>query len=290
MAGLTKMPGNRDTSQNRYLDIIKWVFRRNFQDGSIEVSFPRSELAEAARNLGLEVPKNLGDIVYSIRYRTNMPEEIDKLAPQGMTWALFPAGRSHYAFRPVAINQIEPRAGLARIKVPDSTPGLISRYAMSDEQALLAMVRYSRLLDIFTGMACYSLQNHFRTSVEVQGAGGAKSSKAQVETDELYVGIDRHGSHHIFPVQAKGGTDRLSIIQIWQDFLVAKQKFGNLTARPIATQFLDDKSIALFEFSESGNQISITRERHYSLVPTGELTDQDLEEYRVAASRAPRTD
>lgn len=88
-----------------------------------------------------------------------------------------------------------------------------------------------------------------------------------IETDEIYVGIDRHGSHHILPVQAKGGTDRLSIIQIWQDFRVAEQKFDSLTARPIATQFLNDKSIALFEFSESRNKISIARERHYSLRP-----------------------
>ena len=280
------MPENRDIPQNRYLDIIKWVFRRNFKDGSTEVCFARSELAEAARDLGLDVPKNLGDIVYSIRYRTEMPAEIDQLAPAGMTWALFPAGRSYYAFRPVAVNQIEPRAGLTKIKVPDSTPGLISRYAMSDEQALLAKVRYNRLLDIFTGMACYSLQSHMRTSIQVEGSSGAKSSKAQVETDEIYVGIDRHGSHHILPVQAKGGTDRLSIVQIWQDFRVAEQKFGRLTARPIATQFLDDKSIALFEFSESGNQISIARERHYSLVLPENLTDQDLQEYRAAAARA----
>lgn len=283
------MPGNRNISQNRYIDIIKWVFKRNFREGSSEVSFPRAQLVEAARDLGIEAPKNLGDVVYSIRYRTDMPDEIDKLAPTGMTWALFPAGRSFYAFRPVAVNQIEPRSGLAKIKVPDSTPGLISRYSMSDEQALLAKVRYNRLLDIFTGMACYSLP-HYRTSIEVQGPTSAQPSKAQVETDELYVGIDRHGSHHILPVQAKGGTDRLSIIQIWQDFRVAEQKFENLYARPIATQFLDDKSIVLFEFSESGNQISIARERHYSLVPPENLTDEDLEEYRAAASRASRID
>ena len=282
------MPGNRGTSQNRYIDIIKWVFRYNFQDGSNEVSFPRAHLTEAARDLGIEVPKNLGDVVYSIRYRTEMPDEINQLAPPGMTWALFPAGRSFYAFRPVTVNQIEPRSGLAKIKVPDSTPGLISRYSMSDEQALLAKVRYNRLLDIFTGMACYSLQNHFRTSIEIPGSDGAKSSSSQVETDEIYVGIDRHGSHHILPVQAKGGTDRLSVVQIWQDFRVAEQKFANLTSRPIATQFLDDRSIVLFEFSESNNQISIARERHYSLMPPGQLSDQDLEEYRVIASRAPR--
>lgn len=282
------MPGKRTSTQNRYLDIINWVFRRNFRNGATEVGFPRTELAEAAHDLGLDVPKNLGDIVYSIRYRTEIPAEIDQLAPAGMTWALFPAGRSYYAFRPVYMNQIEPRPGLARIKVPDSTPGLIARYAMSDEQALLAKVRYNRLLDIFTGLACYSLQNHLRTSIRVEGSSDAKSSTAQVETDEIYVGIDRHGSHHILPVQAKGGTDRLSIVQIWQDFRVSEQKFESLAARPIATQFLDDKSIALFEFSESGDQISITRECHYSLVPAEKLTDQDLEEYRAAASGAHR--
>ena len=282
------MPGNRDISQNRYIDIIKWVFKRNFKDGSKKVSFSRAQLVEAAHDLDLEVPKNLGDVVYSIRYRTDMPSEIDNLAPAGMTWALFPAGRSIYAFRPVAVNQIEPRSGLAKIKVPDSTPGLISRYSMSDEQALLAKVRYNRLLDIFTGMACYSLQNHLRTSIEIPGSDGVKSSSSQVETDEIYVGIDRHGSHHILPVQAKGGTDRLSVVQIWQDFRVAEQKFGSLTARPIATQFLAGKSIVLFEFSESGNQISIARERHYSLIPPEQLSDHDLEEYRVAASRSPR--
>ena len=282
------MPENPDISQNRYIDIIKWVFKQNFEDGSREVSFPRAQLVEAARDLGIEAPKNLGDVVYSIRYRTDMPAEIDNLAPAGMTWALFPAGRSFYAFRPVAVSQIEPQSGLARIKVPDSTPGLISRYSMSDEQALLAKVRYNRLLDIFTGMACYSLQNHYRTSIEVHGPAGAQPSRTQVETDELYVGIDRHGSHHILPVQAKGGTDRLSVIQIWQDFRVAEQKFAGLSARPIATQFLDDKSIVLFEFSESSTQISIARERHYSLVPPEKLTDEDLEEYRAAASHAPR--
>ena len=79
------MPGNRSISQNRYIDIIKWVFRQNFQDGSNDVSFSRAQLEEAARNLGIKVPKNLGDVVYSIRYRTDMPAEIDNLAPPGMT-------------------------------------------------------------------------------------------------------------------------------------------------------------------------------------------------------------
>ena len=282
---MTLMSGEYGTSNNRYLGIIKWVFEQNFKEGSTEVIFPRSELVDACHALNIVVPKNLGDIVYSIRYRMDFPTELNRLAPSGMTWALFPAGRSDYAFRPVVINHIEPRPGLVRIKVPDSTPGMISRYSMSDEQALLAKVRYNRLLDIFTGMACYSLQTHLRTSIKIQSQTVAEQTNAQVETDELYVGIDRHGCHYILPVQAKRGAGRLSVIQIWQDCRVAEQKFATLVKRPIATQFLDDETIVLLEFAENEGQITIARERHYSLVPSDELSDRELEEYRSAAER-----
>ena len=53
---------------------------------------------------------------------------------------------------------------------------------MNDEQALLAKIRYNRLIDIFTGITCYSLQNHLRTTVPNIG---------QVEIDEIYIGIDK---------------------------------------------------------------------------------------------------
>jgi len=46
---------------------------------------------------------------------------------------------------------------MAITKVPDSSPGIVAKYALSDEQALLAKVRYNRLVDIFSGVTCYSL-------------------------------------------------------------------------------------------------------------------------------------
>ncbi len=42
------------------------------------------------------------------------------------------------------------------VKVPDATPGLVTKYALDDEQGLLARLRYNRLIDIFTGLVCYS--------------------------------------------------------------------------------------------------------------------------------------
>ena len=89
-------------------------------------------------------------------------------------------------------------------------------YALNDEQALLAKLRYNRLIDIFTGVACYSLQSHLRTFVEEVG---------QTETDEIYVGVDKRGAQFVFPVQAKGARDRINVVQIEQDIAMCAEKF-----------------------------------------------------------------
>jgi hypothetical protein len=108
---------------------------------------------------------------------------------------------------------------------------VIEMYAFDDEQALLAKLRYNRLIDIFTGIACYSLQSHLRT--KVAGIG-------QLETDEIYIGVDRRGVHFVFPIQAKVGNDRLSVVQIEQDFALCEAKFPSLVCRPIGAQFMRD--------------------------------------------------
>lgn len=145
-------------------------------------------------------------------------------------------------------------------------------YAQGDEQALLAKLRYNRLLDIYSGVTTYSLQSHMRTTI----------TEGQMETDEVYVGVDSHGAHFVFPIQAKGGSDFLSIVQIWQDFKMCTKKFANLRARPIAAQFMDDNVIAMFSFDwDGGDGVSIAAasERHYKLVPPGNLTSQELAAY-----------
>jgi hypothetical protein len=200
-----------------------------------------------------------------------LPERIKAVAPKEKCWVIKLAGKSLYKF--VAERQwiIDPNPGLIRIKVPDSTPGIIARYALDDEQALLALVRYNRLVDVFTGVASYSLQNHLRTTVV--GIG-------QVEVDELYVGLDRRGAHFVFPVQAKGGRDRMSTVQIEQDIALCGQKFPRLVCRPLGAQFLPDGGIAIMEFAHTDDGLRLAAERHYQLVPKNGLTDADLDLYR----------
>lgn len=258
--------------ENRYSQIIEKVFARHYKSGSEEVKFTRDEFENIAKELNINLPKNLGDIVYSFRYRTPLPESITKTAPEGKHWIIRPAGRGLYAFALAAEFNVAPNPNYDKVKIPDATPGLVTKYSLNDEQALLAKLRYNRLIDIFTGVTCYSLQNHLRTSIA--GIG-------QVETDEIYVGVDKRGVHHVFPVQAKGGRDKLNIVQIEQDFALCVSKFPELLAHPIGAQFMADGSIALFEFKMTEDGVKIAGEKHYKLVSPDEVTPELLNEYKA---------
>jgi len=193
-----------------------------------------------------------------------------KTAAPGREWIIVNVGRGKYRFEQRAVTKILPNKLLAVTKVPDSTPGLFSMYALNDEQALLTKLRYNRLLDIFTGITCYTLQNHLRTTVPNMG---------QVETDEIYVGVDKRGAHYVFPVQAKSGKDKIGVVQIEQDFALCRHKFPVLICRPVAAQFMPDNVVALFEFEITENGVAITVEKHYQLVPPNDLTVAELEAY-----------
>jgi hypothetical protein len=207
-----------------------------------------------------------------------LPETIVSLAGPEEIWIIRPSGRGKYSFVLVKNTPILPNELMAITKVPDATPGIVAKYAFNDEQALLAKVRYNRLVDIFSGVTCYSLQNHLRTTVPEMG---------QVETDEIYIGVDKKGAHYVFPIQAKGGKDKLSIVQIEQDFAVCAAKFPLLVCRPVAAQFMDAGVIALFEFESGENGVTISSEKHYKLVAPKEVTDADLQTYRGRLETPP---
>lgn len=255
---------------NRYVQIIERAFLENYRKGAEEVSFERKDLERIAAELDVALPKNLGDLIYSFRFRVELPDSIVSRAPKGKVWIIRLVGRSRYCFTASSLGAILPREDMAVTKVPDSTPGVIERYALSDEQALLAKLRYNRLIDIFTGVTCYSLQSHLRTTAP--GVG-------QVETDELYIGLDRRGVHYVFPVQAKGGRDKQSIVQIEQDMAICRHKFAALVCRPVAAQFMSNEVIALFEIAQQDQRIVVVSERHYQLVPQEEISEDELRGY-----------
>lgn len=256
--------------ENRYRTLIEKIFADRYRDGASEVAFERSDIERAAAELGIELPKNLGDVIYSVRYRTSLPVKVVATQPSGLEWVIEGRGRASYVFRLVPINRIFPNPELASTKIPDATPEIVAAHALSDEQALLAKVRYNRLIDIFLGLTTYSLQNHLRTTVRDLG---------QIEIDEIYVGVDKRGSQFVIPVQAKGGNDQLSVVQTRQDIRCCAEKFPTLVCRAVSTQFMSDDRIAMFELIVEGDHVRILDERHYRLVRADEIAPSDLAVY-----------
>jgi hypothetical protein len=257
--------------QSRYHQLIEKIFFDGYTEGATEIAFKRSDIEASAEKLRIELPKNQGDILYSMRFRTAMPATVLATQPEGREWIIELAGRAKYRFRLVKENRIVPNPSLVTIKIPDSTPEIISAYSLDDEQALLAKVRYNRLIDIFLGLTTYSLQNHLRTTAKEIG---------QIEIDELYVGIDKYGCHYIIPVQAKGGLDQISVVQTTQDTKWCAQKYPSLRCRAISAQFVASDQIALFELKIEEDEIKVLEERHYKLVPANELDVSEYANYR----------
>lgn len=256
---------------NRYEKLIEDIFSRKYTKGTREIPFTKTEFESTANKLGITLPQNVPDVIYSFRYRTDFPVAITGTAPNGQEWIIRGAGKGKYKFALVKKVSFAPTQGFAETKILDATPGIIAKYAFDDEQALLARVRFNRLVDIFTGLTCYSLQNHLRTSVIDIG---------QVETDEIYLGVDKRGAQYIIPVQAKGGKDKLGRVQIEQDFALCKQKFPALICKSITAQFLPDGAIVLLEWEQVGENILRASEKQYRLVPSDQLSDEDILRYR----------
>lgn len=265
--------------QNRYEALIEKIFFDGYKRGAKRIPFKREALEAAASEIPIALPKNLGDVLYSLRYRAPMPARILETQPRGQEWIIQGAGRSQYEFRLVRINRIAPNTHLVTTEIPDATPQIVASHNLSDEQALLAKVRYNRLLDIFLGIATYSLQNHLRTTVPDIG---------QIEIDEIYVGIDKAGRQYILPVQAKGGKDQLSTVQSLQDITYCRKKFPQLVCRAISAQFMADDLIAMFELTVEREDVRVVDERHYRLVRSEGDDTNDRKAPRVRHAKTLR--
>lgn len=257
---------------NKYDRVIERVFLNNYKEGDIRVAFNREELAEACEQLKIARIKNLGDIPYTYRFRRELPNSLKEKLKDESDWIIIGTGVGNYEFRQAKPGKIKPSENRQRVKIPDATPEIVKRYAPgTDEQALLTKVRYNRLIDIFTGLTCYSIQNHLRTSIANVG---------QIEIDEVYLGVNKRGAHFAIPCQAKSPGDLFGIVQVMQDIEFCKIRYSNLICKPIALQFLTENDLGILELSvDEEDQIfrlSVVEERHYKLVAKDDMTEDEI--------------
>jgi len=260
---------------SRYGKLIERVFQNNYSPDARRIPFGREEFDTAADSLKMKRIKNLGDIVYSFRYRQELPQSVQDTSPEGLEWVILGAGVGSYEFRLGTKAKIVVAANRQEIKVPDATPEIVRMYAPgTDEQALLTRVRYNRVLDIFLGLTCYSIQNHLRTTVTDMG---------QIEVDEIYFGVSKNGAHYVMPCQAKSPGDSFGVAQVYQDFLLCAQRYPTAICRPIAFQFTGENSMAVLELITSEDDdvltLAVVDEKHYVLEKREHISDDDLRVY-----------
>ncbi len=261
MATAKKVKKRKKKRESRYAKGILAIFKKHYKDGATEVPFNRQELVQVTKG---EV-RNIGDLVYYFRYRQPLPDEITNKVQAPRGWIIVPRGAAQYALviHPTG-GRIMPDLQRQAILIPDATPEIISAHARSDEQALLAKIRYNRLVDVFTGITAESLQNHYRTQITNYG---------QIEVDEMYVGVDKQGRQYFLPLEAKGQGGDLSVIQVGQNIACGREHFGGLILRPLGAKFLEDGSIVMFRFNvtDKWDEIQKVDEQRYKLVPQAEI-------------------
>jgi hypothetical protein len=242
----------------RYEQVIEALFFRYYHEGLDYFRFEKDELAAICDELGIVV-RNIPDIIYAFRGRRGLPTSITATGH----WAIEAAGTNAYAFRRLR-NPPQfaiPFHAYAPIDIDNALPELVQRLLREDEQSLLTRILYNRLVDIFTGLTCYHIQNHYRANVRDIG---------QVEVDAVYVGIDEAGKLSVIPIEAKGRqeSEMIGRVQISQMARLARQAFPRLARRLLAVKALDDGTVAFVEFDdhEEPDDFGIVAVRRYRLV------------------------
>lgn len=227
-------------SSRVYVPILREIVRRKFVAGVQRIEFTKQDIETIAAELGLKVG-NAADLVYRMRARTRLPDDILDL---GFT-VLRGVGRGRYVLE---------IGGEAVVRLPehevfdhnDQTPLPVRRLLPEnlvdlDEQGILTMVGYCKLLDHFTGLTVYRLRSHVRRSVPNVG---------QAELDEIDVGVALRDDDVpvVFPIEAKASDEVINRVQVATAVAYCEAYFPGHEIRPIVVKLTYDGVLHFLEF------------------------------------------
>jgi hypothetical protein len=250
-----------------YGPILLEIFRARWRQGASTVVFTLDDIRNTAQSLGLEV-RNAGDLVYRMRSRTVLPKEI---LDKGF-YILRAIDRGRYQFEKGSTTLFEPLDS-DPISALDLTPLPVRRLlpeslAEMDEQAVLTIASYCKIIDHFTGLQIFRLRSHVRKSVP--GIG-------QAELDAIDVGVALRDDELpiVFPIEAKPASDALNRVQIFNMLEYSRHYFPGLEIRPLAVKVDPDSLLHVLEFNPARKaaQLRILRSASYLV----ETSPQQLE-------------
>ncbi len=240
MAG-TKNLQTHGLQSQVYVPILREIFQAKYHEGDDRVDFTLDDIRAAAVALGITV-RNPADLVYRMRSRTILPSEI---LEKGF-YVLRATGRGKYRLEQaestiieIPENQIVEALDLTPLPVRRLLPEVLAEI---DEQGLLTVISYCKLLDHFTGLQVYRLRSHVRKSVP--GIG-------QAELDEIDVGVALRDDEVpvVFPIEAKAADDAINRVQISAMVAFSGEYFPGLEIRPLAIKLDYNSLLHFIEFT-----------------------------------------
>jgi len=244
-----------------YTPILLAIFRRKYVPGAKMVTFTLEELRAELAAAGLQA-RNLADLVYRMKSRTILPEEITS---KGFR-VLEITGRGVYALIVADSTLIDYPEQKDLVEGHDRTPYAVRRlladeFGNTDEQGLLSVLRYNDVFSHFLRVQVFHLKGHVRKSVPGQG---------QVEVDDVHValagGLD--DPLILIPIEAKAKDEPVNRVQIAMQVKYANHAFPGLLVRPLTVKLFADGRMLLMEFNASTNpaDLHVVKYAYYRLV------------------------
>jgi len=240
------VPKRREATQQHgqtskvYVPILRKIVERKYTAGAQRIEFSIRDIKEVAAELDIELG-NAADVIYRMRSRTRLPDDILDL---GFT-VLRNIGRGKYALE-IGGEAVIPLPEHDVYEHNDQTPLPVRRLlpedpAELDEQGMLTMISYCKLLDHFTGLTVYRLRSHVRKSVP--GIG-------QAELDEIDVGVALRDDDVpvVFPIEAKAADEVINRVQVATAVAYCETYFVGHEIRPIVVKLTRDGVFHFLEF------------------------------------------
>lgn len=205
--------------------------------------------------MGVTLPENIGDIIYSFRHRNPLPDHIQSTAPEGREWIIELAGRGTYRFKKANINRIFPSQELSPLETMDLTPPFIHTLDLPGTSRLDSIIRYNDLVADALSIMADHVQSHLRTSL---------ASVGQIEVGSLYVSTN---ANVIIPVHLSAKDETINGLKAAQNIRFAAEKYPQMTCRAIIAQLLDENHVVLFEVVPDGDGVRVIGESQARFYP-----------------------
>lgn len=215
---------------------IDYLMKNSFVDSLTPISFERTDILDVCKNEFGEAPKNLGDIVYSLRYRLDYLSNYDYLLEKDYTWTLLSTGIGQYELAPLKKLRLPNLESENVLYVDDQTPAHIHKLRPLNDQSLLMKVIQNGILNEFLQDDLMFLQAHHKVNLNNWG---------QAEIDGI---LASNNSSHLYLIEVKGYTEVIGWPQMIQLKMYAQQNHPDVLFTPVFIQSHRDWSFSVVQF------------------------------------------